>query len=618
MKERVIVSWLKLTLLLGFFISPSLAYSGDITLNGNEILLIENTTYTNKGNITLYDNSQLTIRNSTFNFEQEYHEQYRIILQDNSSLEIDNSILASSQRFLVPLSGNSKVTVDSSVTLNEALGWEIGAIFQPNDNSTFSCNNSSIDLLGDMYSYSDSTKATISVQDSTIQQLSFHFPLNSTVNLQDFRKGLIQNFQLLKSNTNLPYDLLISNTTIEGSVTAWVKDNAQATFTSCELFQIAIDEQASVSFIDSKVEQLVPRFNDVTVALDNLAIGFVNSLNLDLSGVNSFILNITNSDIGGYYIRIHEGSNVQIDNSHITTLRPDGDSITTINNSTIDETWFWCFQGIISFNNTVVGNWADTRKDPDSPGCENDFLIKGTVTFNKADLINESMGNQWFDSVVRRQFPCRVESENPSTTTIEIYDPDGIISYSGSPGDNGNIITDELTFDASNYDKAWNIKLLQNSEVIDEQELKISSSTPIILPNQPPAADAGPDQTVDEGVTVTLDGSNSTDPDDGIASYQWTQIGGISVAFSDPTTSQPTFTAPDVGPNGEALAFQLTVTDYGGLQTSDEVIVSINDSGDGESDDGNDNGDGESDDGSGSTSGAGGCFITTTAHGSLI
>ena len=93
--------------------------------------------------------------------------------------------------------------------------------------------------------------------------------------------------------------------------------------------------------------------------------------------------------------------------------------------------------------------------------------------------------------------------------------------------------------------------------------------------NTPPVADAGPDQTVDEGVTVTLDGSNSSDQDNGIASYLWEQTGGIPVALCDPTAAQPSFTSPDVGPDGASLIFRLTVTDNGGLQASDTCIVNV-------------------------------------------
>ena len=93
--------------------------------------------------------------------------------------------------------------------------------------------------------------------------------------------------------------------------------------------------------------------------------------------------------------------------------------------------------------------------------------------------------------------------------------------------------------------------------------------------NDPPNADAGPDQTVDEGETVTLDGSNSTDTDDGIASYLWTQTAGTPVTLSDPTAVKPTFTSPNVGSDGESLTFQLAVTDNGGLQDTDTCIVNV-------------------------------------------
>jgi len=93
--------------------------------------------------------------------------------------------------------------------------------------------------------------------------------------------------------------------------------------------------------------------------------------------------------------------------------------------------------------------------------------------------------------------------------------------------------------------------------------------------NDPPWADAGPNQNVDEETIVTLDGSNSFDPDDGIASYQWTQIAGPSVSLSDPQAVKPTFFAPEVGPDGFSYTFELTVTDYGSLQSTDTAIVNV-------------------------------------------
>ena len=86
-------------------------------------------------------------------------------------------------------------------------------------------------------------------------------------------------------------------------------------------------------------------------------------------------------------------------------------------------------------------------------------------------------------------------------------------------------------------------------------------SVEIVL-NSPPVADAGPDQTRDEGSVVQLDGSGSSDPDGGDAlSFQWSQLGGTPVVLDDPTAASPSFDAPPVAPGGEDLIFRLTVTD---------------------------------------------------------
>jgi hypothetical protein len=93
--------------------------------------------------------------------------------------------------------------------------------------------------------------------------------------------------------------------------------------------------------------------------------------------------------------------------------------------------------------------------------------------------------------------------------------------------------------------------------------------------NIPPTADAGENQAVVGNELVMLDGSGSTDPDDGIASYQWKQLGGTPVVLSDLKDAQPTFVAPEGGTSGESLVFQLTVTDVGGLKSKKSCIVNV-------------------------------------------
>ena len=93
--------------------------------------------------------------------------------------------------------------------------------------------------------------------------------------------------------------------------------------------------------------------------------------------------------------------------------------------------------------------------------------------------------------------------------------------------------------------------------------------------NQSPSADAGPDQTVEEGQVVLLSGLNSNDPDDGIASFHWRQIQGVQVTLNSPNMPETTFTTPNVDLNGVALVFELTATDYTGETSTDSCIVNV-------------------------------------------
>ena len=97
----------------------------------------------------------------------------------------------------------------------------------------------------------------------------------------------------------------------------------------------------------------------------------------------------------------------------------------------------------------------------------------------------------------------------------------------------------------------------------------------IISLNGVPVANAGSDQAVNEGDSVTLSGSNSIDSDGSIDAYAWVQTAGTTATLSNAGDPQPTFTAPDVADAGEALTFQLTVTDDLGDQATDTVVIYV-------------------------------------------
>jgi hypothetical protein len=111
--------------------------------------------------------------------------------------------------------------------------------------------------------------------------------------------------------------------------------------------------------------------------------------------------------------------------------------------------------------------------------------------------------------------------------------------------------------------------------VVSDGALESEEDTVVITvvdENGAPTANAGPNQTVDVGETVYLDGSDSSDPDGDALQFAWTlatRPGGSSASLNSSTSATPRFTADVAG------TYQVTLTVSDGTSTSSEDSVTI-------------------------------------------
>ena len=98
----------------------------------------------------------------------------------------------------------------------------------------------------------------------------------------------------------------------------------------------------------------------------------------------------------------------------------------------------------------------------------------------------------------------------------------------------------------------------QRSEVLKQQMMDAV--------NQPPVADAGGPYDVDEGSSVQLDGTGSSDPDGYMLTYSWSP----ATHLDDPTSSTPVYSGVD-----DTVDAMLTVTDPGALSDTDTTTVTV-------------------------------------------
>ena len=126
--------------------------------------------------------------------------------------------------------------------------------------------------------------------------------------------------------------------------------------------------------------------------------------------------------------------------------------------------------------------------------------------------------------------------------------------------------TDSPSFVAPAVAENTPVVFTLNVTAAGESDTDTVTITIIDSQSNAPVADAGDDDNVDEGTSYTLDGTDSTDPNDDPLSFEWTQDSGPTVTLTDANTDSPSFVAPAVAEN-TPMVFTLNVTAAGESDT---------------------------------------------------
>ena len=156
------------------------------------------------------------------------------------------------------------------------------------------------------------------------------------------------------------------------------------------------------------------------------------------------------------------------------------------------------------------------------------------------------------------------EDNSPNPITYKWVVPTGIVL------NNNFIVNPSFTAPNVNVNTVYNLKLVVNDGESDSDTASVAIT--VLQTNKMPVANAGPDRSVFEGTSVSLNGSLSSDPDLDVISYKWTSLDGI-ILF-DANGVSPSFIAPQVNADRN-YRFKLEVSDGVLFSLPDTIVITV-------------------------------------------
>ena len=250
----------------------------------------------------------------------------------------------------------------------------------------------------------------------------------------------------------------------------------------------------------------------------------------------------------------------------------------------------------------TIFNSATANASFSAPEVSADTILtfQVTVTDSLAKETNTSVEITVLDNAAPEAFAESNQSQVYEGNAVELdasasIDDDGvdtIESYSWTflDSDNSNISAADITIESADAEVAY----LDTPEVEQATALTLQVTVADIggkesnatveldvLNNLAPTASAEANPTsVFEHLSVDLDASASSDPDDFIASYSWSYIGNsaddsaIAVTIADSSSALTEFSSSNVE-NNTTLSFQVTVVDSRGKEANATVAVEV-------------------------------------------
>ena len=198
--------------------------------------------------------------------------------------------------------------------------------------------------------------------------------------------------------------------------------------------------------------------------------------------------------------------------------------------------------------------------------------------FDGANAFEQNLGN-WYvvanaTSIARDDVPGVVAELSTQNAQLDVYSltygngTGGDWEYFEITGDDGNLLN--MTSASTKGTYYVNVTAGGADVFSDGNNWRELEITVIGQANTVPSVNAGPDQTVGEGDTVTLSGT-ATDPDedDSGVSYTWSAPSDSEITFDDSASISTTFTAPAVTAD---TTFTLTLTTFNGTTSGEDTV----------------------------------------------